>query len=163
MGLGSRRSGREYALKVLYSLYDQEEPLDKVLRGFWHNFRFGDDVLGEPQENNIPLPADVVEFAEQLVVGVYENLEEIDKILIETSKNWALDRMPRLDLSLMRMACYELMWMPQTPTGVVINEAIEIAKRYGTKDTPAFLNGVLDKVSKQVVKTSVARKTDLNA
>ena len=150
MGLGSRRNGREYAVKVLYSLYDQEEPLEKVLSDFWLNFRFSVDVLGEPEEADTPLPDDIIEFTEQLVAGVYENLEEIDKVLLSISKNWALDRMPRLDLSLMRMACYELMWMPKTPTGVVINEAIEIAKRYGTKDTPAFLNGVLDKVSKQV-------------
>lgn len=150
MSLGSRRNGREYALKILYSLYDQEEPLEKVLSDFWLNFRFSADVLGEPEEVDSPLPADVIEFTEQLVTGVYENLEEIDKVLISTSKNWALDRMPRLDLSLMRMACYELMSMRQTPAGVVINEAIEIAKRYGTKDTPAFLNGVLDKVAKKV-------------
>jgi len=150
MGLGSRRNGREYAVKVLYSLYDQEEPLEKVLSDFWQNFRFSVDVLGEPEDAETPLSADIVEFTEQLVTGVYENLEEIDKVLVSTSKNWALDRMPRLDLSLMRMASYELMLMPQTPAGVVINEAIEIAKRYGTKDTPAFLNGVLDKVAKQV-------------
>ena len=150
MGLGLRRNGREYALKILYSLYDQEESLEKVLSDFWLNFRFSVDVLGEPEEKDTPLQPDIIEFTEQLVVGVYENLEEIDKVLLTTSKNWALDRMPRLDLSLMRMACYELMWMPKTPAGVVINEAIEIAKRYGTKDTPSFLNGVLDKVSKQV-------------
>ncbi len=154
MSLGSRRNGREYAVKVLYSLYDQEEPLEKVLSDFWLNFRFSADVLGEPEEVDSSLPADVIEFTEQLVTGVYENLEEIDKVLISTSKNWALDRMPRLDLSLMRMASYELMSMPQTPAGVVINEAIEIAKRYGTKDTPAFLNGVLDKEAKQVKSNS---------
>ncbi len=149
MALGTRRNGREYALKILYSLYDQEEPIDVVLRAFWQNFRFKEDVLGEPAEIDTPLALDIVEFTEHLVLGVYENLEEIDKVLLNVSKNWALDRMPRLDLSLMRLACYELLWMPKTPSGVVINEAIEIAKRYGTKDAPAFLNGVLDKVAKQ--------------
>lgn len=150
MALGTRRNGREYALKILYSLYDQEEPIDVVLRAFWQNFRFQEDILGEPAQIDTPLSPDVIEFTEQLVLGVYENLEEIDKMLVSISKNWALDRMPRLDLSLMRLACYELVWTPKTPSGVVINEAIEIAKRYGTKDTPAFLNGVLDKVAKQV-------------
>ncbi|OQY20167.1 MAG: transcription antitermination factor NusB [Desulfobacteraceae bacterium 4572_35.1] len=150
MALGTRRNGREYALKILYSLYDQEDPLDVVMSDFWKNFRFSADVLGEPEDENTPLEPEVINFTEQLVLGVYDNLEQIDKILLSTSKNWALDRMPRLDLSLMRLACYELMWMPQTPAGVVINEAIEIAKRYGTKDTPAFLNGVLDKIAKQV-------------
>ncbi len=153
MSIGLRRNGREYALKILYSLYDHDETLDAVFVDFWQNFRFSVDVLGEPEDASVPVHDDIVEFTQQLVTGVYENLEEIDNILLTTSKNWALDRMPRLDLSLMRMACYELMWMPQTPTGVVINEAIEIAKRYGTKDTPAFLNGVLDKVSKRVKNT----------
>nr|WP_320051043.1 transcription antitermination factor NusB [uncultured Desulfuromonas sp.] len=149
MAQGTRRNGREYALKILYSLYDQEAPLDQVLSDFWGNFRFNTDVLGEPEEADTPLSDDVVIFAEQLVKGVYDHLEEIDATLLDTSKNWALDRMPRLDLSLMRMACYELMYTDKTPASVVINEAIEIAKRYGTKDTPAFLNGVLDRIAKQ--------------
>ncbi|PLX97587.1 MAG: transcription antitermination factor NusB [Desulfuromonas sp.] len=149
MAQGTRRNGREYALKILYSLYDQEAPLDQVLSDFWGNFRFSTDVLGEPEEPSAPLSDEVMFFAEQLVKGVYEHLEEIDATLLDTSKNWALDRMPRLDLSLMRMACYELMYVDKIPAGVVINEAIEIAKRYGTKDTPSFLNGVLDRVAKR--------------
>ncbi|MDD2558921.1 MAG: transcription antitermination factor NusB [Desulfuromonas sp.] len=151
MSLGNRRNGREYALKVLYSLYDQDRPIQEVLADFWRNFRFNDDVLGEPEEmqDSEVLP-EVKEFAEQIVLGVYEHLEDIDAVLRETSKNWSLDRMARLDLSLMRLACYELMYMPSTPDRVVINEAIEIAKRYGTKDTSAFLNGVLDKIAQQV-------------
>ncbi|WP_321531572.1 transcription antitermination factor NusB [uncultured Desulfuromonas sp.] len=149
MAKGTRRNGREYALKILYSLYDQDAPLDQVLSDFWGNFRFSNDVLGEPEEPQSPLSDDVIFFAEQLVKGVYEHLEEIDAMLLDTSKNWALDRMPRLDLSLMRMACYELIYVDKTPTNVVINEAIEIAKRYGTKDTPAFLNGVLDRIAKR--------------
>ncbi|WP_316348548.1 transcription antitermination factor NusB [Desulfuromonas acetoxidans] len=149
MAKGTRRNGREYALKILYSLYDQDAPLDQVLSDFWGNFRFSNDVLGEPEEPQSPLSDDVIFFSEQLVKGVYEHLEEIDAMLLDTSKNWALDRMPRLDLSLMRMACYELIYVDKTPTNVVINEAIEIAKRYGTKDTPAFLNGVLDRIAKR--------------
>ncbi len=148
MGAGVRRTGREYALKILYSLYDQELPLEQVLSDFWSNFRFSDDVLGEPCDEECAPPPAVVKFAEELVAGVYDNLEKIDEVLMSISTNWALDRMGRLDLSLMRLACYELLWMPSTPAGVIINEAVEIAKRYGTRDTPAFLNGVLDKVAK---------------
>lgn len=149
MAQGTRRNGREYALKILYSLYDQEAPLDQVLSDFWSNFRFSNDVLGEPEDAGEPLSDEVLFFAEKLVKGVYDHLEEIDAILVETSKNWALDRMPRLDLSLMRLACFELMFDDKVPASVVINEAIEIAKRYGTKDTPSFLNGVLDRVAKR--------------
>ncbi|MFA5700729.1 MAG: transcription antitermination factor NusB [Desulfuromonas sp.] len=150
MSLGNRRNGREYALKILYSLYDQDRPIQEVLADFWRNFRFSDDVLGESEDiqDSQVLP-EVKEFAEQIVLGVYEHLEDIDAVLRQISKNWSLDRMARLDLSLMRLASYELMYMPSTPDRVVINEAVEIAKRYGTKDTSAFLNGVLDKVAHQ--------------
>ncbi|MBN2644755.1 MAG: transcription antitermination factor NusB [Desulfuromonadaceae bacterium] len=148
MAQGKRRSGRECALKILYSLYDQEKPLELVLADFWTNFRFQDDVLGEAEEGTSGnVSADVRTFADELVRGVYDHLEEIDSALLATSKNWSLDRMDRLDLSLMRLASYELLYVPQTPARVVINEAIEIAKRYGTKDSPAFLNGVLDKIA----------------
>ncbi|MDY0191834.1 MAG: transcription antitermination factor NusB [Desulfuromonas sp.] len=151
MSLGNRRNGREYALKVLYSLYDQDRPIQEVLADFWRNFRFSDDVLGEPEDmQDSMVPPEVKEFAEQIVLGVYKHLEDIDAVLRKTSKNWSLDRMARLDLSLMRLACYEIMYMPATPDSVIINEAVEIAKRYGTKDTSAFLNGVLDKISHQV-------------
>lgn len=151
MALGKRRNAREYALKILYSLYDQERPLEDILADFWQNFRFSEDVLGEPEEvteSNVSF--EVKEYAEDIVTGVYEHLEDIDAVLCKTSKNWSLDRMARLDLSLMRLACYELMYVSSVPDRVVINEAVEIAKRYGTKDTSAFLNGVLDKVAHQV-------------
>jgi N utilization substance protein B len=151
MSLGNRRNGREYALKILYSLYDQERPLEDILADFWLNFRFSDDVLGEPEEmEDSTVSPEVKDFAEHIVTGVYEHLEDIDAVLRKISKNWSLDRMARLDLSLMRLACFELMYVPSVPDRVVINEAVEIAKRYGTKDTSAFLNGVLDKVAHQV-------------
>ena len=151
MSLGNRRNGREYALKILYSLYDQERPLEDILADFWQNFRFSDDVLGEPEEmDDSTVSPEVKDFAEHIVKGVYDHLEDIDVVLRKTSKNWSLDRMARLDLSLMRLACFELMYMKSVPDRVVINEAVEIAKRYGTKDTSAFLNGVLDKVAHQV-------------
>ncbi|MCA1795979.1 MAG: transcription antitermination factor NusB [Desulfuromonadaceae bacterium] len=157
MSLGKRRNGREYALKILYSLYDQERPLEDILADFWQNFRFSDDVLGEPEEmEDSTVSLEVKEFAEHIVKGVYEHLEDIDAVLRDTSKNWSLDRMARLDLSLMRLACFEIMYVPSVPDRVVINEAVEIAKRYGTKDTSSFLNGVLDKVAHQVT----ARRTD---
>ena len=64
-----------------------------------------------------------------------------------SQKNWALDRMSRVDLSLLRLATYELLYQPDVPASVVMNEAIEIGKRYGTKDTPSFINGILDKIA----------------
>jgi len=149
MTKGIRRQGREFALKIIYSLQDQEEPVEVILADFWQNFRFQNDILGEPIEvAEGPLPFEVRRFAEELILGVAENLEKIDQVIEEHSTNWALDRMARVDLSLLRMATYELLFSPETPTSVVINEAIEIGKRFGTKDTPAFVNGILDKISR---------------
>jgi N utilization substance protein B len=69
-------------------------------------------------------------------------------VIKEYSTNWTLERMAKVDLSLLRLATFELLFHPDVPTSVVINEAIEIGKRYGTKDTPAFINGILDKISR---------------
>ncbi len=153
MGQGTRRQGRELALKVLYSLYDHDREIDFILKDFWDNFRFHDDVLGEPIEDSVrTVPAHVKAFAETLIRGVVNNLSSIDATIETHSTNWALDRMARVDLSLLRLAVFELLHQPDVPASVVMNEAIEIGKRYGTKDTPPFVNGILDKISQQVVR-----------
>jgi len=149
MAKGVRRQGRELALKIIYSLQDQDSSIDEVLQDFWGNFRFRDDILGEPlDEFNRPVPAEVRNYAEGLVRGVADHLEKIDRTIEDLSTNWALDRMARVDLSLLRLAAYELMYREDVPASVAINEAIEVGKIYGTKDTPSFVNGVLDKISR---------------
>jgi N utilization substance protein B len=139
------------ALKVLYSLADHEGgSLDHVLMDFWKNFQFRNDVLGEAiEDSETSLKPEVRHFAERLVCGVAENLERIDQELSSYSTNWALDRMARVDLALLRLAAYELIYCHDVPHNVVINEAIEIGKRFGTEETPAFINGVLDHLSLQ--------------
>lgn len=151
MASGIRRQGREMALKVLYSLADHEGgSLEDVLRDFWKNFQFRNDVLGEATEGEEkPVKPDVIHFAEKLVCGVAENLERVDAELKSYSTNWALDRMSRVDLALLRLAAYELIFCLDVPHNVVINEAIEIGKRFGTEETPSFINGVLDHLSQQ--------------
>ena len=151
MSQGARREGREFALKVLYSLYDHDSEIEFILKDFWDSFRFQGDVLGEPIEDvSRSVPAHVKAFAEILIKGVVDHLEEIDATIERHSTNWALDRMARVDLSLLRMSVYELLYESDVPPSVVMNEAIEIGKRYGTKDTPPFVNGILDKISRQV-------------
>jgi N utilization substance protein B len=152
MAKGIRRQGRELALKILYSLPDHEGgALEEVFADFWCNFRFRDDLLGELAEELEPLPpAQSRQFAETLVAGVSEHLEQIDRLIEEHSNNWTLDRMARVDLALLRMAGYELLCAGDVPPNVVINEAVEIGKRFGTKETPAFINGILDQVARQV-------------
>jgi len=149
MSTGVRRQGRELALKMIYSLPDQPGSVDRLLADFWRHFRFRDDVLGEPLEEPLePVQPATREFAETLVRGVHGSLDVIDGILREHSTNWSLERMSRVDLSLLRLGTFELLNSPDVPVSVVINEAIEIGKRYGTEDTPGFVNGILDKISR---------------
>ena len=150
MNLGIRRRGRELALKIIYSLQDSDESVERTLSEFWSNFRFQDDILGEPFEDPTePLPDEVRIFADDLVRGVAENHLRLDQLIRDHSTNWALERMARVDLCLLRLGAFELLYRPETPASAIINEAIEIGKRYGTKETPSFVNGILDKISHQ--------------
>ena len=151
MAKGIRRQGRELALKILYSLPDHEGgTLEEVLADFWRNFRFRDDLLGDAEEEAGGMPSSQSrQFAEELVTGVAEQLERVDRAIEAHSSNWALDRMARVDLALLRMATFELLCSRDVPANVVINEAIEIGKRFGSRETPAFLNGILDQVARQ--------------
>ena len=150
MAKGIRRQGRELALKILFSLPDHEGgTLDEVFADFWRNFRCGDDLPGDPDEAQSQMAAPQArQFAEQLVAGVAEQLERIDRLIGDQANNWGLDRMARVDLALLRLATYELLCAGDVPANVVINEAIEIGKRFGTKETPAFINGILDQVAR---------------
>jgi N utilization substance protein B len=106
-------------------------------------------VLGDPvEEPGLPVPDEVLTFAEGLVLGVARHRERIDQVIDEFSTNWTLERMARVDLALLRLATYELLYCPDIPSSVAINEAIEIGKNYGTRETPAFINGILDKISR---------------
>lgn len=92
----------------------------------------------------------MVEFARALVRGVTARREEIDALLAEASEHWRLDRMPVVDRNLLRLATYELIGTPDIPPGVVLNEAIELARSFGAEASPAFVNGVLDRVAARV-------------
>ncbi len=149
MRIGVRRQGRELAVKILYCLDHADMDIEAVLDLFWNSFRFGNDVLGEALEDDrAPVPADARQFAETLARGVFSHREQIDRVIDEFSTNWSLERMARVDLAILRTATYELLFLPEVPTSVVINEAVEIGKRYGTVETPAFVNGLLDKISR---------------
>lgn len=148
MASGVRRSGRELAIKMIYSFEGVPE-VERLLASFWGHFRFRDDVLGDPLEDETSDVAPPTrEFAEELVRGVCRHLQAIDGLIGEYATNWSLDRMARVDLAILRMATYELLHHPDVPVSVVINEAVEIGKRYGTKETPAFVNGILDRISR---------------
>ncbi|ORJ63576.1 transcription antitermination factor NusB [Geothermobacter hydrogeniphilus] len=150
MTKGIRRQGRELALKIIYSFPDQQRDISVILDEFWTNFRFRDDLLGEAVEDDAEgQPPELVrQFAERIASGTYQQLSAIDEKLRDSSRNWSLDRMSRVDLALLRMGAYELLFCADVPTSVAINEAIEIGKRYGTRETPGFINGILDRIGR---------------
>ncbi|PLX94303.1 MAG: transcription antitermination factor NusB [Desulfuromonas sp.] len=155
MSQNNRRVGRECALKVLFATKLVEgTDAAQLLDDFWAGFRFSDDVLGEPLESlDKPVPAAARTFAEMLVAGVVEFRPVLDRTIREVAKNWSLERMAPVDLTILRIGTYELLYQPDIPGRVTLNEAIEIAKRYGSKESPSFVNGLLDKIAKNCNKS----------
>ncbi len=131
--MGLRRESRELALQILYAL--DANPSVGVR-----------EALQTFREENTDVLSRVREFAEELVQGVQQQQQIIDAAIKARSKNWSLARMPLVDLNVMRMATYELMFRQDIPKKVSINEAIEIARKFGDKESPAFVNGILDEI-----------------
>jgi transcription antitermination factor NusB len=125
-----RTLARELALKALY-----QHDLRGVLVDGCLNYLAEAEGLAEPPP-----------FAHELLEGTLAHRDELDKIIQETAENWRLDRMPFLDRNILRLAAYELIYRNDTPPKVAINEAIELAKKYSTENSPTFVNGVLDKI-----------------
>ena len=140
--MGLRREARELALQILYAL---DSNTSVGLRETLQTFR----------DEQTEVTGRVREFAEELVLGVQAQREVIYEAIKARSKNWSLSRMPRVDLNVMRMATYELMFRSDIPKKVSINEAIEIVRRYGDKESPSFVNGILDEIA-ECVKTETA-------
>jgi N utilization substance protein B len=129
---GRRTRARERALQALYQIDVAAAGIDEALQSFWRSF--------EPTER------EVQELAEQLVRGVATDRREVDGIIEGVSTNWRLDRMAKVDRNVLRLAAWELL-KGDAPVKVVINEAIELGKKYGSEGTGAFVNGVLDKIA----------------
>ena len=134
----TRRTGRSYALQLLYA-------------------RDGDpatDVAGAAQRWADELELDVDPaaraFAQDLVAAASTRAQEIDDLITSSSKNWRIERMSRVDRNILRLGACELVAFHDVPVKVVINEAVELAKRFGTAESSAFVNGVLDRIASAV-------------
>jgi N utilization substance protein B len=127
--VGVRRRGRELALQMLY----QHEIAGTAVEGILSSF---EELKQVPQTTR--------EFAIALVQGVISKLTELDSQLVDQADNWRLERMAAVDRNILRLALYELMFENGTPPAVVIDEAVEIAKRFGSERSSQFVNGVLD-------------------
>jgi transcription antitermination factor NusB len=96
------------------------------------------------------LSPEIRDFTTTLVTGVIEHRDEIDALIQECSTNWSLERIGLVERNILRFAIYELCFLPEIPPNVTINEAVEVAKKYGTEEAPAFINGILDRVKHAV-------------
>ena len=124
-----RRKAREIAMQVLYGLDVSQGHLKETIDLFWKNF----DV-----------PEKVKAFSSTLVEGAWNNRKQIDTLIGGCVENWFVERMSRVDRSILRMAVYELLYCRDIPPKVAINEAIDLGKLFGSENSGAFINGVLD-------------------
>ena len=129
--MGSRRNARELALQALFAMDMNRDFSDKMLERFCGHF--------QPAVSIGP-------FFMQLVTGVVELIPRIDSLIEKHSKHWKLDRMSCVDRNIMRIAVFEILRCNDIPPKVSINEAIDIAKKYGTEDSGAFINGIIDSI-----------------
>ncbi|MBE3091580.1 MAG: transcription antitermination factor NusB [Candidatus Atribacteria bacterium] len=133
--MGGRRLSREMALKALFQIDLASTNMEETLKYTFENgeFSFSDEVK---------------EFSLILVKGVLSNISEIDKAISHYTNNWSLERITNIDRNILRMAIYEILYLKNIPKSVSINEAVELAKKYGTKSSFSFVNGVLGKIDK---------------
>lgn len=135
---GTRRLSRELALQVLFQ---QEFAPQQTVEAGLETFRRSFDA-----------PPEVWTYALEILKGFEQSHKEIDAMIAKCSAHWTLKRMALVDLNIMRLATYEMKFAPAeqvTPPAVAINEAVEISKKYGTVDSAAFVNGILDQIVKQ--------------
>jgi transcription antitermination protein NusB len=133
--MGKRRRARELAVQVLFHLEfnpsDPGESFDLLCRSF------------SP-------PKEIRAFSKELVLGVWENKGKLDTLISQASRNWRIERMSRVDRNILRVAVFEVLYVGDIPPKVSIDEAVELGKKYGTDDSGAFVNGVLDHIYNQL-------------
>jgi N utilization substance protein B len=160
--MGKRREARERAVQFLFQ-YDVNEPenLDEAIDLFWETQRGaaiaeekGGATWGQKSELPPPTPdeAQVRRFADPLIRGAIEHRDEVDELIRKYAKNWDIKRMAAVDRNVLRLAIYEMLHRLDIPPVVSINEAVDIAKRFSTRDSGKFVNGILDKVKGELMR-----------
>ena len=138
--IGTRRKSRELALQMLFQLDMGRQERDHVRQTFWSERKDLDDKVRG--------------FSDDLFRIACERREEIDKLIEQSAEHWRMERMAAVDRNLLRASVAEFLGFPKTPKAVVINEALEIARRYSTPESVQFINGVLDSVARELDKDS---------
>jgi N utilization substance protein B len=143
--MGTRRQARELAMQALFYMDMQKNASSRMLERFCQNF--------SPSRKTRP-------FFFDLVNGVLETRDEIDTLIERFSKNWKINRMSCVDRNVMRIAIYEMLYCDDIPAKVSINEAVDIGKKFGTEESGAFINGIMDSI-RSVLEEENALKKDI--
>ncbi|MCG6921775.1 MAG: transcription antitermination factor NusB [Acidobacteria bacterium] len=133
--MGRRTKARECAFQMLYQWEIADGPMDGIVDSFWRVRRSTSAIRA---------------MANRLAIGAHSRLDEIDAAIGEAASNWRLDRIAPVDRTVLRLGVWELIGEPQTPSAVVLDEAVELAKRFGEEGSAAFVNGVLDAIRRRV-------------
>lgn len=136
-----RRRAREYALQLLFQLDLSPDTTDAAVEGFWKGKKVKESIA---------------DFASRLVRGAMRRREWIDGVLGAISHHWRVSRMAVVDRNILRLALYEMIFEVETPPIVIINEAIEIAKKFGNEESGPFINGILDAVRLRIERGEIA-------
>jgi N utilization substance protein B len=159
--MGVRREARERAVQFLYQ-HDLNAPsdLDAALDHFWRSQQMAGQESGRKAASGLPaeLPAPTAHeaavrlFADPLIRGAIEHRNEADEAIQKYAQNWSLQRIAAVDRNILRLAIYEMFHREDIPPVVSINEAVDIAKRFSTHDSGKFVNGMLDRVKRDVLR-----------
>jgi N utilization substance protein B len=130
--MGARSLGRESALQMIFAMEAGGGSAERVVAAYWR------ETPGDPEGRS---------FADAAVRGVAGDLDKIDETIRKASTNWRLERMARVDRNVLRLGAWELLHERDVPRAVILDEAVELAKKFGSEDSGAFVNGVLDRVA----------------
>lgn len=133
--MGARTSGRESALQMLFAAEASGGSAERVIAMYWR------ETPGDPEGRA---------YADGVVRGVLGDLAGVDEIIRKASTNWRLERMARVDRNVLRLGAWELKKSQEVPRAVILDEAVELAKRFGSEDSGAFVNGVLDRIAEDL-------------
>ncbi|MFC2170134.1 transcription antitermination factor NusB [Acidobacteriota bacterium] len=143
--MGKRRKARECTLQILFSLEFDDSPFDKILDQYWENKKASKEI-----EN----------YCRVLVKGVISHEKQINNLIQSVSEHWRISRMAVIDRNVLRIAVFELLYEENLAPAIVINEALEIAKKYSSEESATFVNGILDAISKKSDKKKKLLKED---
>jgi N utilization substance protein B len=133
--MGARTSGREAALQMLFALEAGGGSAGRVIGTYWR------ETPGDPEGRD---------YADRVVQGVADELEAVDAAIRTASTNWRLERMARVDRNVLRLGAWELLRSREVPRAVILDEAVELAKRFGSDESGSFVNGVLDRIAENI-------------